>query len=46
MILRIYHNAVKSGDLKVGQSAKLSELLEKVNYSSIGYLRSGKVADV
>lgn len=31
MILRIYHNAVQSGDLKVGQSAKLDALLEKVS---------------
>jgi homocitrate synthase len=31
MILRIYHNAVQSGDLQVGQSAKLDSLLEKVS---------------
>jgi homocitrate synthase len=28
-ILRIYHRAVEAGDLKVGQSKKLDELLEK-----------------
>lgn len=32
MILRIYHNAVQSGDLQVGQSAKLDSLLEKVSF--------------
>lgn len=30
MILRIYHTAIKTGDLKVGQSAVLDKLLEKV----------------
>ncbi|CAD6574559.1 MAG: Saccharopine dehydrogenase [Tremellales sp. Tagirdzhanova-0007] len=29
MILRIYHTAIKTGDLKVGQSAVLDKLLEK-----------------
>jgi len=29
MILRIYHTGIKSGDLKVGQSAVLDRLLEK-----------------
>jgi homocitrate synthase len=29
-ILRIYHTAIKSGDLEVGQSAVLDKLLEKV----------------
>lgn len=30
MILRIYHTGIQSGDLKVGQSAVLDKLLEKV----------------
>ena len=30
MILRIYHTGIKTGDLKVGQSAVLDKLLEKV----------------
>ena len=30
MILRIYHRAIESGDLKVGQSAVLDKLLEQV----------------
>jgi homocitrate synthase len=31
MILRIYHTAIQSGDLKVGQSAVLDKLLDKVS---------------
>ena len=31
IILRIYHRAIKTGDLKVGQSAVLDRLLEKVS---------------
>jgi hypothetical protein len=31
MILRIYHDAAHAGDLQVGESAKLDELLEKVS---------------
>jgi homocitrate synthase len=31
MILRIYHTGIKTGDLKVGQSAVLDRLLEKVS---------------
>lgn len=34
MILRIYHTALKTGDLKVGQSAVLDKLLEKVSQMS------------
>lgn len=33
MILRIYHTGIQSGDLKVGQSAVLDKLLEKVSSS-------------
>lgn len=36
MILRIYHTAIESGDLKVGQSKVLDKLLEKVRFSSRG----------
>jgi len=32
MILRIYHTAIQSGSLKVGQSAVLDKLLEKVSH--------------
>lgn len=31
MILRIYHTAIKTGELKVGQSAVLDKLLDKVS---------------
>jgi hypothetical protein len=31
MILRVYHTGIHSGDLKVGQSAVLDRLLEKVS---------------
>ena len=31
MILRIYHTGIHSGDLKVGQSAVLDKLLQKVS---------------
>ena len=31
MILRIYHTHIHSGDLKVGQSAILDKLLQKVS---------------
>lgn len=34
MILRIYHTSIKSGALKVGQSAVLDKLLEKVSRAS------------
>ena len=30
MILRIYHTAIQTGELKVGQSAVLDKLLDKV----------------
>lgn len=33
MILRVYHTGIHSGDLKVGQSAVLDRLLEKVSES-------------
>lgn len=38
MILRIYHRAIKTGDLKVGQSAVLDKLLEKVDLAQIRHL--------
>jgi hypothetical protein len=37
MILRVYHNAIKAGDLQVGQSAKLDKLLEQVRWSAASF---------
>jgi homocitrate synthase len=34
IILRIYHTGIHSGDLKIGQSAVLDKLLEKVSSTS------------
>jgi hypothetical protein len=39
-ILRIYHTAIQSGSLKVGQSEVLDQLLEKVSVSSSFLLQS------
>ena len=38
-ILRIYHTAIQSGSLKVGQSEVLDQLLEKVSISSSSHLQ-------
>jgi homocitrate synthase len=40
MILRIYHTAITSGDLKVGQSKVLDQLLEKVSLAILGHFRN------
>jgi homocitrate synthase len=40
MILRIYHTAITSGDLKVGQSKVLDQLLEKVSLAILGHSRN------
>ncbi len=35
-ILRIYHSAIVSGELEVGQQAKLQTLLDKVSPAAVG----------